>query len=98
MESVIVHDFGVMLGRSSECLVVRGAAPRLELVEGGPQLRLPFDPPPAERPALSLVTSSGAKEPAPSLRLSKPKPRKGSGEPSRFGQEAQAPLRPSERS
>jgi CRISP-associated protein Cas1 len=73
MESVIVNDFGVMLGRTGERLVVRGPRPRLELVEGGPQLFLPLDLPPPRR-SLRLVTSSGMKEPAPSLRLSKPKP------------------------
>jgi CRISPR-associated protein Cas1 len=73
MESVIVNDFGVMLGRTSERLVVRGPRPRLDLVEGGPQLFLPLDLPPPRR-SLQLVTSSGIKEPAPSLRLSKPKP------------------------
>jgi len=45
MESVIVSDFGVMLGQASERLVVRGPRPRLELVEGGPQLWLPLDLP-----------------------------------------------------
>lgn len=73
MESVIVNDFGVMLGHTSERLVVRGPRPRLELVEGGPQLWLPLDLP-APSKSLRLVTSSGVKEPAPSLRLSKPKP------------------------
>ncbi len=73
MESVIVSDFGVMLGQTSERLVVRGPRPRLELVEGGPQLWLPLDLPPPCR-SLRLLTSSGVKEPAPSLRLSKPKP------------------------
>lgn len=73
MESVIVSDFGVMLGQTGERLVVKGPRPRLELVEGGPQLWLPLDLPPPRR-SLRLVTSSGVKEPAPSLRLSKPKP------------------------
>ncbi len=35
MQSVIVSDFGVMLGKTSERLVVRGPRPRLDLVEGG---------------------------------------------------------------
>lgn len=73
MESVIVSDFGVMLGKSSERLVVTGPRPRLELVDGGPQMWLPLDLPPPQK-SLHLVTSSGVKEPAPSLRLSKPKP------------------------
>jgi hypothetical protein len=33
MESVIVSDFGVMLGKTSNRLVVRGPRPRLELAE-----------------------------------------------------------------
>jgi hypothetical protein len=45
MESVIVSDLGVFLGQSSERLVVEGPPPRLELVEGGPQLWLPIDLP-----------------------------------------------------
>jgi CRISPR-associated protein Cas1 len=73
MQSVVVNDFGVMLGRAGERLVVRGPRPRIELVEGGPQLWLPLDLPAPSR-SLRLVTSGGIKEPAPSLRLSKPKP------------------------
>ncbi len=72
MQSVIVSDFGVILGQTSERLVVRGPKPRLELVEGGPQLLLPLDFPPVVR-ALRLVTSEGLKEPAKSLRLTPPK-------------------------
>lgn len=79
MESVIVSDFGVMLGRTSERLVVRGPRPRLEPVEGGAQLSLPLDLPPSPLQPLRLVTSSGTKEPAPSLRLSRPKSAPGSG-------------------
>lgn len=66
MESVIVSDFGVMLGKTSERLVVRGPRPRLELVEGGPQLFLPIDLPP--RPRLQVVTSAGVKKPEVTLR------------------------------
>lgn len=43
MNSVIISDFGTTLGKKSERLVVRGPRPRLELVEGGPQLLLPLD-------------------------------------------------------
>jgi hypothetical protein len=73
MQSVIVSDFGVMLGQTSERLVAKGPRPRPELVEGGPQLWLPLDlPAPSRR--LRLVTSEGVKEPPASLRLTKPKP------------------------
>jgi CRISPR-associated protein Cas1 len=61
MQSVVVSDFGVMLGKRSERLMVRGPRPRLELVEGGPQLFLPIDVPP--RPPLKVVTSEGVKTP-----------------------------------
>ena len=54
MESVIVSDFGVMLGKTSERLVVRGLRPRLELIEGGPQLFLPLEQSP--RPRLQVTT------------------------------------------
>jgi hypothetical protein len=63
MNSVIVSEFGAMLGKTSERLVVRGPRPRLELVEGGPQLILPIDLPP--RPPLRVVTSEGVKTPSP---------------------------------
>jgi CRISPR-associated protein Cas1 len=76
MDSVIVSDFGVSLGQTSERLVVRGPRPKLELIEGGSQLSLPFDLPRA-RPALRLVTSSGIREPARPLRA----PRRGSTKP-----------------
>jgi CRISPR-associated protein Cas1 len=66
MESVIVSDFGVMLGKTSERLVVRGPRPRLELIEGGPQLFLPIDLP--ARPRLQVVTSDGVKRPEVPLR------------------------------
>ena len=66
MESVIVSDFGVMLGKTSERLVVRGPRPRLELIEGGPQLFLPIELPP--RPRLQMMTSGGVKKPEVPLR------------------------------
>lgn len=66
MESVIVSEFGVMLGKTSERLVVRGPRPRLELLDGGPQLWLPLDLP--ARPPLRVVTSEGVKTPPPPLR------------------------------
>lgn len=69
MESVVVSDFGVMLGKTSERLVVRGPRPRLELVEGGPQLFLPIDVP--ARPPLQVVTSEGVKTEPPPLRRPK---------------------------
>jgi hypothetical protein len=69
MNSVIVTGFGVMLGKTSERLVVRGPRPRLELVEGGPQLFLPLDLP--ARPPLQVVTSDGIKSPVPSLRAAR---------------------------
>jgi CRISPR-associated protein Cas1 len=73
MNSVIVSDFGVVLGKTSERLVVRGPRPRLELVEGGPQLFLPIDLP--VRPALKVVTSDGVKTPPIPLR----RPKAGNG-------------------
>ena len=42
MDSVIVSDYGVMLAKKGDRLVVRGPKPRLELIEGGPQLFLPL--------------------------------------------------------
>jgi CRISPR-associated protein Cas1 len=66
MESVIVSDFGVMLGKTSERLVVRGPRPRLELIDGGPQLFLPMDLP--SRAGLRVVTSTGVKKPEVPLR------------------------------
>ncbi len=70
MESVIVSDFGVMLGKTSERLVVRGPRPRLELIEGGPQLLLPLDLQ-SPRPSLRLVTSNGVKAPEEPVRRPK---------------------------
>lgn len=81
MESVVISDFGTVLGKTSERLVVRGPRPRLELVEGGPQLFLSLDLP-APAPHLRVVTSDGVKGPAKSLR--RPKPRDGEPPPPRL--------------
>jgi hypothetical protein len=70
MNSVVVTGFGVRLGKTSERLVVRGPRPRLELIEGGPQLFLPLDP--SVRPGLQVVTSAGVKAPPAPLRPRKP--------------------------
>jgi CRISPR-associated protein Cas1 len=67
MDSVIVSDPGVFLGRTSERLVVRGPRPQIDLVDGGKQLILPLDIRPT-RHKLSVTTSSGAKTPPPPLR------------------------------
>jgi CRISP-associated protein Cas1 len=67
MDSVIVSDYGVMLAKTGERLVVRGPRPKLELIEGGPQLFLPLGQSNG-RPTLSVVTSDGEKHPAPPLR------------------------------
>ena len=75
MNSVIISDYGVMLAKTGERLLVRGPRPRLELIEGGPQLFLPLGID-HKRPTLSVVTSDGLKTPAPPLRRSDPtKPR-----------------------
>jgi CRISP-associated protein Cas1 len=66
MESVIVSDPGCFLGKTSERLVVRGPRPRLELLEGGPQLSFAFDLP--VPPPLTIVTSNGPRTPEPPLR------------------------------
>jgi CRISPR-associated protein Cas1 len=66
MDSVIVSDFGVTLGKTSERLVVRGPRPRLEMIEGGPQLFLPIHVP--SRSPLRVVTSDGVKKPEVPLR------------------------------
>lgn len=71
MNSVIVSDFGTVLGKTSERLVVRGPRPRLELIEGGSQLFLPMDLP--ARPPLRILTSNGPKTPATPIRAAKPK-------------------------
>jgi CRISPR-associated protein Cas1 len=67
MNSVIVSGFGALLGKTSERLVVRGPRPRLELIEGGPQMLLPIDVPP--RPSLRVLTSEGLKLPPRPVRL-----------------------------
>lgn len=72
MQSVIVSDFGVTLGRTSERLVVRGPRPQFELIEGGPQLLLPLELP-TVKPDLKLVTSEGMQEPAKPLRAPRAK-------------------------
>jgi len=66
MTSVVVGAFGSMLGKTSERLVVRGPRPRLEMVEGGPQLLLPLEL--AARPPFGVVTSDGLRMPTPPLR------------------------------
>jgi CRISPR-associated protein Cas1 len=71
MNSVIISDFGVMLAKTGERLVVRGPKPRLELIEGGPQLFLPLGVN-NKRPTLSVVTSDGVKTPPPPLRRAAP--------------------------
>ena len=42
LNSVIITDYGVALGKTGDRLVVRGPRPKLELIEGGPQLFLPL--------------------------------------------------------
>jgi CRISPR-associated protein Cas1 len=71
MHSVVISDYGVMLAKRGERLVIRGPKPRLELIEGGPQLFLPLGLN-NKRPILSVVTSEGLKTPAPALRRSAP--------------------------
>ncbi len=66
MESVIVASPGCFLGKTSERLVVRGPRPRLDLIDGGPQLQLPFGLP--APPPLTLITSNGPRTPEPPLR------------------------------
>jgi len=67
MNSVIISDYGVMLAKTGERLVIRGPKPRLELIEGGPQLFLPLGVN-HKRPTLTVVTSDGLKTPPPPLR------------------------------
>ncbi len=43
MQTLVISEFGVSIGKTSERLVVRGSQPRLELVEDGPQLLLPME-------------------------------------------------------
>lgn len=84
MHTVIVSAPGVFLGKTSERLVVRGPRPRIELIEGGPQLFLPLDL--APKPRLSVVTSEGVRSPAPPLRRPKP------GEPRTTPDQIELPL------
>src|SRR5271165_5102087 len=70
MNSVIITDYGVMLGKTGDRLVVRGPRPRLELIEGGPQLFLPLGLN-APRPKLTVVSSSGPRSAPPPLRMPK---------------------------
>lgn len=51
--------------------MVRGPRPRLELIEGGPQLFLPLGLN-APKPKLTIVSSSGPRTPPPPLRAPKP--------------------------
>jgi CRISPR-associated protein Cas1 len=69
MNSVIISDYGVMLAKTGERLVIRGPKPRLELIEGGPQLFLPLGVN-NKRPTLSVVTADGVKTPPAPLRRS----------------------------
>lgn len=69
MNSVIISDYGVMLAKTGERLVIRGPKPKLELIEGGPQLFLPLGIN-AKRPTLTVLTSDGPKTPPPPLRRS----------------------------
>ncbi len=71
MNSVIITDYGVALGKTGDRLVVRGPRPRLELIEGGPQLFLPLGLN-GQRPKLTVVSSGGPKTPPPPLRMTKP--------------------------
>ncbi len=70
MNSVIITDYGVALGKTGDRLVVRGPRPRLELIEGGPQLFLPLGLN-NNKPKLTVVSSSGPKTPPPPLRMTK---------------------------
>jgi len=69
MNSVVISDYGVMLAKTGERLVIRGPKPRLELIDGGPQLLLPLALG-SRRPTLSVVTSDGLKTPPAPLRRS----------------------------
>ncbi len=53
MNSVIITDYGVALGKTGDRLVVRGPRPKLELIEGGPQLFLPLGLS-AQKPKLTM--------------------------------------------
>src|SRR5579885_122732 len=67
MDSVIVTDCGVMLAKTGDRLVVRGPKPKLELIEGVPQLFLPLGLD-NHRPALTVITSDGEKRAAEPIR------------------------------
>jgi CRISP-associated protein Cas1 len=71
MNSVIITDYGVALGKTGDRLVVRGPRPRLELIEGGPQLFLPLGLD-SQRPKLTVISSNGPKTVPPPLRAPKP--------------------------
>ena len=88
MNSVVVSDHGVMLGKTSERLVVRGPRPRLELLEGGPQLHLALDLP--ARPPLGVLTSDGVKTPQVPLR--RPKAANGGAAPRTKPEQVELPL------
>jgi CRISPR-associated protein Cas1 len=55
VQTLIVQDFGVSLHKTSERVVVRGPRPRLELIEGGPQLLLPMDLGASPAPTLRVL-------------------------------------------
>ncbi len=90
MNSVIISDYGVMLAKTGERLVIRGPKPRLELIEGGPQLFLPLGID-NKRPTLSVATSDGVKTPPPPLRRTAPGPN-GIKPPKKSADEIELPL------
>jgi len=92
MDSVIISDYGVMLAKTGERLVIRGPKPRLELIEGGPQLFLPLGVN-HKRPTLTVVTSDGLKTPPPPLRRAAPDATSGG----RLGRSEQTSLRGADR-
>lgn len=67
MDSVVITKPGVFLGKTSERLVVRGPRPNVDLIDGEPQLTLPFGLPPPP-PSLAVVTSEGTRKPPQPLR------------------------------
>ncbi len=91
MNSVIVSDYGVMLAKTGERLVIRGPRPKLELIEGGPQLLLPLDLS-AKRPTLTVLSSAGARTPPPPLRRSKLSGAAGVKPPKKSPDEIELPL------
>jgi CRISPR-associated protein Cas1 len=90
MNSVIVSDYGVMLAKTGERLVIRGPKPRLELIEGGPQLFLPLGLG-AKHPTLTVITSDGPKSPPPPLRRSSPEAN-GAKSPKKSSDKVELPL------